>query len=56
MECLGGVAQAEAQEEELEYAEWSGNGGLLYIVGMDRDLIVSSRQFDLGEYGTESWW
>jgi hypothetical protein len=39
---LGGIAQAEGHEEELEEAEWSGNGRLLYIVGLDGDLVVSS--------------
>jgi hypothetical protein len=46
------VAQAEGHEVELEYAEWSDNGGLLCIVGMDGDLILSSHQVDLGEDGT----
>jgi hypothetical protein len=44
---VGGVAQAEGHEEELE---WSGNG-LLYIVGMDGDLIASSYSVDLREDG-----
>jgi hypothetical protein len=39
---LGGVAQAEG----------GGNGRLLYVVGMDGDLIVSSHQVDFREDGT----
>jgi hypothetical protein len=35
LERLGGVAQAEGHERELEKAEWSGDGGLLCIVVMD---------------------
>jgi hypothetical protein len=31
---------------------WSGNDGVLYIVGMDRDFIVSSQHIDLREDGT----
>jgi hypothetical protein len=49
LECLGGVAQAAGHKGELEWAEWSGNVCLLYIVGMDGDLIVSSHQIHLGE-------
>jgi hypothetical protein len=41
------VPQAELHEGELEYTEWSGDGRLLYIVGMD-----GSHQIDLGEDGT----
>jgi hypothetical protein len=52
LECLGGFAQAEGNEVELEETEWGGNGGLLFIVGIDGDLIVSSHQVDLGEDGT----
>jgi hypothetical protein len=57
LEGLGGVAQAEGHEGKLEQAEWSGNCGLLYIVGMYGNLIVSSHQVDFGEDGTtETWW
>jgi hypothetical protein len=49
---LGGVEQAEGHEGELEKAEWSGNGRLLYINRMDGDLVVRSHQVDLGEDGT----
>jgi hypothetical protein len=52
LERLGGFAQTEEHEGELEYAEWSGNGHLLYIVGMDGDLIVCSHQVDFAEDGT----
>jgi hypothetical protein len=52
LERLGGVSQAEGHEGELKKAEWSGDGGLLHIVGMDGDLVVRSHQLDLGEDGT----
>jgi hypothetical protein len=37
---LGGVVQVDEHEGKLGQAEWRGNGGLLYIVGMDRDLVA----------------
>jgi hypothetical protein len=49
---LGGVAQAEGHEGEIEKTEWSGDGGLLYIVRMDGGLVVRSHQVNLGEDGT----
>jgi hypothetical protein len=49
---LGIFAHAEGHEGDLEEAEWSGNGGLLYIIGMDGNLIVCSHQVDLAEDGT----
>jgi hypothetical protein len=52
LERLGGATQAEGYEGELSYAGWSGNGGLLYIVGMDGDLILCSHQVSLVEDGT----
>jgi hypothetical protein len=52
LKCLCGIAQAKGHEGELEKAEWSGNGRLLYIIRMDRDLVVHSHQVDLGEDGT----
>jgi hypothetical protein len=47
LESLGGVAQAKGHERELEKAKWSSDGRLLYIVGMDRDLVVGCHQVDL---------
>jgi hypothetical protein len=52
LECLGGIVQGERREEELEYAEWGGNAGLLYIIKMDGDLIACCHQFAFGEEGT----
>jgi hypothetical protein len=52
LERLGGVTQAEGHERELEMAEWRGDGGLLYNVRMDGDLVICSHQVDLGENGT----
>jgi hypothetical protein len=52
MAVLGGVPQAEVHEEKLEQAEWSGHCGLLYVVGMDRNLVVGSHQVDFGKDGT----
>jgi hypothetical protein len=49
---MGGVAQAEGHEGELEKAEWSGDGGLVYIIRMEGDLVVHCHQVDLGEDGT----
>jgi hypothetical protein len=49
---LGGVAQAEGHEGELEKAEWSSNSRLLYIIRMDGDLVVRCHQVNLGEDGT----
>jgi hypothetical protein len=48
LRCLGGVAQAEGHEGELEKAEWSGDDCLLYIVRMNGDLVLRSHQVDLG--------
>jgi hypothetical protein len=50
--CLGGVAQAEGHEGKFEQAEWSGNGRLVYVVGLGGDFVVCSHQVDLGEDGT----
>jgi hypothetical protein len=49
---LGGVAQAEVHEGELEKPKWNGNDRLLYINRMDGNLVVRSHQVDLGEDGT----
>jgi hypothetical protein len=51
-ERLGSVAKTEEHEGALKEAEWSGNGDLPYIVGMDGDLVVFSYQVDLGKDGT----
>jgi hypothetical protein len=45
LESLGGIAQTEGHEGKL------GNSGLLYVVGMDKDLIVGSHQVDFGRDG-----
>jgi hypothetical protein len=45
---LCGVAQAAGHEGKLEEVKGCSNGGLLDIVGMDGDLVVSSYQVDLG--------
>jgi hypothetical protein len=42
----------QGHEGKLEQAEWSGSCGLLYVVGMDGNLIVSSHQIDFGKDGT----
>jgi hypothetical protein len=39
-------------EGKLEEAEWGGNGHLLDVVWVDRDLVISSHQVDFGEGGT----
>jgi hypothetical protein len=52
LEHLGGFAQAKGHEGELEKAKWSGSGSVLYIVGMDGDLVVCCHQVNLGENGT----
>jgi hypothetical protein len=41
---------------ELEEAEWSGNGSLLYIVEMDRDFVVSLHHVDFAQGAPKSWW
>jgi hypothetical protein len=41
--------QAVGHEGELEYAEGSGNGGFLYVVGMHGNQVVCPHQIDLGE-------
>jgi hypothetical protein len=46
---LGCVAQAEGYEKELEEAKRSGDGGLLDIAGINRNLVVCSNQINLGE-------
>jgi hypothetical protein len=51
LERLGGVAQAEGHEGELEKGELYSNGFLLYSVGMAGYFIVSSNQVDLGDDG-----
>jgi hypothetical protein len=51
LERLGGVAQAEGHERELEKAKWCDDGRLLYIIRMNGDLVVRSHQVDLGEAG-----
>jgi hypothetical protein len=35
-----------------EKAKWCGDGRLLYIVGMNGNVVVRSHQIDLGEDGT----
>jgi hypothetical protein len=52
LELLGGVAQTEGHEGKLEQAKWSGNRGILYVVGMYGNLVVSSHQVDFGKDGT----
>jgi hypothetical protein len=52
LERLGDVAQTEGHEGKLEQAEWSGDCGLLYVVGMDGNLVVGSHQVDFGKDGT----
>jgi hypothetical protein len=52
LEGLGGVTQTEKHEWELEKAERSGNGRLLYVVGMDGNLVIGSHQFKFKEDGT----
>lgn len=49
---LGGVAQADGHEGELEKADWSGDGCLPCIVRMDCGMVVGSHQVDHGEDGT----
>jgi hypothetical protein len=57
LESVGGVAQAEGHEGELEKAKWSGDGRLLYIVGMDWDLVVGSHQSNFEKMEQpKSWW
>jgi hypothetical protein len=46
---LCGIAQVQRHEGEFEKAEWIVNGRLLYIIRMDGDMIVRSRQVDLGD-------
>jgi hypothetical protein len=52
LKCLGGVAQAEGHEGELEEAKGSGGGGFLYIAGIDGNLVVCPHKIDLGEEAT----
>jgi hypothetical protein len=52
LKCLWGIAQAEGHEGELENAERSDNGHILYTIRMEGGLGVRSHQNDLGEDGT----
>jgi hypothetical protein len=55
LERLGGVAQSDGREGELEYAECSGNG-LLYIVGMDGISYAVTRSILEKLKERISWW
>jgi hypothetical protein len=44
---LGGIAQVEGHERELKEAKESGDGGLLYIIMVDGNLVVCPHQIDL---------
>jgi hypothetical protein len=49
---MDNVAQAEGQEEKLKQAKGSGDGSLLDIAWVDRNLVVGPHQVDLGEETT----
>ena len=44
--------QTEGHKWEFEEAKWSGDGGLLYVFRVDRNLIVGSNQINFGKDGT----
>ena len=49
LECHTSILQSEGHPKKLEEAEWSDDGRLLHIGGMNRDLVVALLEDELAE-------
>ena len=50
LERLGSVAESKGHPDEFVHPKRCGNGRLWDVIGMDRNVMVSPDQIDLGEY------